>query len=378
MEDLSIYIHIPFCASKCLYCDFTSFSNQENRVGEYIDSLITELSLYKDEVKNYRIKTIFIGGGTPSAIDAKYIYRILEYIYKNFNLSQDMETSMELNPGTLELEKLRIYKEANINRISIGLQTFDNNILKKLGRIHSGEDFLQTYEALTRVGFDNINVDLIFNLPDQTIDKGMKDVQTLVKLGVKHLSYYSLIIEPGTPLYKLHQENKLKLLDEDRERELYHSVRDYLKENGYLHYEISNFAREGYDCKHNMVYWKIKPYLGVGLSSHSFLNNKRFWNTSSLDDYTRKLNNRALPVYEEEYISREIEMAETCIFGIRLVEGIDKKEFSNRFDLDIKSIYKNSIDKHKEAGLLYEDDRHIKLTDKGLDLANLVEIDFLP
>lgn len=378
MKDLSIYIHIPFCSSKCYYCDFTSFTGQINRVQEYIHSLIIELSIYKEKVKDYKIKTIFIGGGTPSAIDPKHIYKVLDYIYKNYNISQDMEVTMELNPGTLELEKLNIYKEAGINRISIGLQTLNNNILKKLGRIHSGEDFLHSYNMLNRAGFENINVDLIFNLPDQTIEDGMKDVETLVELGVKHISYYSLIIEPGTVMHKWDVENRLKLLDEDSERELYHSVRDYLKANGYHHYEISNFALKDHECKHNMVYWKINSYIGVGLSSHSYLNNKRFWNTNNLNDYIEDLNNGKLPIEEDEFITKEIEMAEACIFGLRLVEGIDKREFKDRFGVDVTVLYKDSVNKHKNSELLLEDDNYLRLTDKGLDLSNIVELDFLP
>ena len=378
MEDLSIYIHIPFCNSKCYYCDFVSFPGQLNRVEDYINSLIIELSLYKKELKNYRIKTIFIGGGTPSTIDSKYIYRILDYIYKNFNTYKDMEISIELNPGTLELDKLNIYKEAGINRVSMGLQTLNNDILNKLGRIHNDKDFFHSYDMLKQVGFDNINVDLIFGLPDQTVSDGMKDIETLVELGVKHISYYSLIIEPGTLMDQWYQQNELNLLDEDDERKLYHDVRNYLKEKGYDHYEISNFSLKGYECKHNMVYWKIKPYLGVGLSSHSYINGKRFWNTHNLKDYIDKLYDSILPIEEEETISKEIEMAEFCIFGLRLMKGIDKGEFRNRFNLNLSENYKNTIDKHKRTGLLFEDDHNISLTDKGLDLANLVEVDFLP
>lgn len=378
MKDLSIYIHIPFCSSKCHYCDFISFSGQTNRVEEYIDRLIIELSIYKGNLQDYRIKTIFIGGGTPSAIDAKYIYKVLDYIYKNFTIAKDMEISMELNPGTIELDKLNIYKEAGINRISVGLQTFNNNILKRLGRIHSAEDFLHTYNMLNSAGFENINVDLMFNLPNQTISGGMKDIETLVSLGVKHISYYSLIIEHGTLMDQWYQDNQLQLLDEDSERKLYHSVRDYLKENGYSHYEISNFSMKDYECKHNMVYWKIKPYIGVGLSSHSYLNNKRFWNTNSLNDYVEDLKKGKLPIIEDELISKKIEMAEVCIFGLRLVEGIDKREFKDRFGIEVKVLYKDSIEKHKNNGLLYEDNNYLKLTDRGLDLANIVEVDFLP
>ncbi len=378
MKDLSIYIHIPFCSSKCHYCDFTSFAGQTNRVEEYIESLIVELSIYKDDLEDYKINTIFIGGGTPSLIDAKYIYKLLAYIYNNFNISKDMEVTMELNPGTVEVEKINIYKEAGINRISIGLQTFNNNTLKKLGRTHSADDFLRTYHMLNSAGFENINVDLMFNLPDQTISDGIKDIESLVSLGVKHISYYSLIIEPGTLMDKFYQDNQLQLLDEDSERKLYHNVRDYLIENGYNHYEISNFSMKDYECKHNMVYWEIKPYIGIGLSSHSYFKNKRFWNTNNLNDYIEGLKKGILPVIDDEIITKKIEMAETCIFGLRLVEGIGKKDFKDRFGIDVGVLYRESIDKHKKNGLLYEDNNYLKLTDKGLDLANIVEVDFLP
>ncbi|MGI6382383.1 MAG: radical SAM family heme chaperone HemW [Tissierellaceae bacterium] len=378
MEDLSIYIHIPFCNSKCYYCDFISFTGQENKVEAYISSLITELSLYKKDLKEYKIKTIFIGGGTPSAIDPIYIYRVLDYLYSNFNTHEDMEVSIELNPGTLSLEKLNIYKQAGINRVSIGLQTFNNNILGSLGRRHHAEEFFSSLDMVKEVGFNNINVDLIFGLPDQNLTDGMIDITTLVQLGVHHISYYSLIIEPNTPMYKWHQEGKLHLMDEDSERKLYHQVKEFLKYEGYVHYEISNFSLDGYQCKHNMVYWNIKPYLGVGLSSHSYLMGKRFWNTSKLNDYLDSLSEGNLPVEDEELISKEIEIAEYCIFGLRLIQGINKREFFNRFGVDLRDIYGHTIEKHKKAGLLIEDDRYLRLTDRGLDLANLVEVDFLP
>lgn len=377
MKDLSIYIHIPFCNKKCYYCDFVSYPNQFNRVEDYIHSLIMELSLYKDDLKEYKIKTIFIGGGTPSAIDANYINKVLDYIYINFNTYEDMEITIELNPGTLTPDKIKTYKEAGINRVSIGLQTFDDSILKKLGRIHSGKDFYDSYSMLKKAGFENINVDLIFGLPDQTLASGFEDLKKVVQLGVKHISYYSLIIEDGTPMHRWYQEDKVNLLDEDSERKLYHDVKNYLKENDYGHYEISNFSLEGYKCKHNLVYWKIKPYLGIGTGSHSYLNGKRFWNTSNLIEYIDSLNKKILPIEEEEVINKEIEIAEFCIFGLRLVEGINKKEFRKRFNLDLNDIYKDSIIEHKKSGLLIEDDNYLSLSERGRDLANIVEIDFL-
>ena len=378
MKDLSIYIHIPFCESKCHYCDFVSFPKKFKNLEEYFHCLIIELSLYKEKLNGYKVKTIFIGGGTPSAIDAKHISQVLDYIYSNFNTYNDMEISIEINPGTINLDKLKAYKESGINRISIGLQTLNNDILKVLGRIHTAEDFYQSYKMVEEVGFENINVDLIFDLPDQTLDLGMKDVETLVDLGVKHISYYSLIIEPGTLIDRWNQEDKLNLLDEDNERRLYHKVKKYLMDKGYNHYEISNFALDGYKCSHNMAYWKIKPYLGVGLNSHSNLFGKRFSNTSDLDSYIEILSEDKLPIVEEEIIDNATEMSEFCIFGLRLIEGIDKEEFRNRFELDIDELYKNSIEEHRNNGLLIDDGKYLRLSDKGLDLANLVELDFLP
>lgn len=378
MRDISIYIHIPFCESKCFYCDFTSFSGKQDIVKDYMESLIRELSLYKEKLVSYGVRTIFFGGGTPSSIDPKYIRDVLNYIYDNFNTHHDMEISIELNPGTVTMEKLRIYKEAGINRISMGLQTLNDDILKKLGRVHTKNDFLDSYSMIKAIGFENINIDLIFNLPNQTVVEGLKDIETLVDLGVRHISYYSLIIEPGTQIYKWYEEGRLKLLDEDSERELYHKVVTYLKERGYNHYEISNFALKGYECKHNMVYWNINPYIGVGLSSHSNIDHKRFYNTSILNTYIQSLKKGMLPIEDEEIINKEVEIAEFCIFGLRLVEGIHKKGFKERFKTDISIIYKEIIEKHKKNGLLYEDEDYLKLTNRGLDLANIVELDFLP
>ena len=378
MKDLSIYIHIPFCESKCHYCDFVSFPKKFKNLEEYFHCLIIELSLYRKKLSDYKVKTIFFGGGTPSAIDAKYISKVLDYIYGNFNTYDEIEISIEINPGTIDLDKLNIYKESGINRISIGLQTLNNDILRILGRIHNAEDFYQSYKMVQDVGFKSTNVDLIFDLPNQTLEKGMKDVEVLVDLGVKHISYYSLIIEPGTLIDQWWQEDKLNLLDEDSERRLYHNVREYLRNQGYNHYEISNFALDGYKCSHNMAYWRIKPYLGVGLNSHSNLFGKRFSNTPDLGIYIERLSKYESPIVEEEIIDKETEISEFCIFGLRLIEGINKEEFKDRFKEDINHLYKESIEKHKSNGLLIDDDEYLRLSDRGLDLANIVEIDFLP
>ncbi|HAE91736.1 MAG TPA: oxygen-independent coproporphyrinogen III oxidase [Tissierella sp.] len=376
MKDLSLYIHIPFCISKCYYCDFSSFTNINHKIDEYINSLIIELDLYKDKIKDYSIKTIFIGGGTPSCINPRYINRILEFIYRNFNTSDLVEVTIETNPGTLDKEKVQIYMESGINRVSMGMQTLDDTLLKSIGRIHSTKDFYKSYEILRNGNMKNINVDLIFGLPNQSIDQVISSLKKVVELGVEHVSYYGLILEENTKFYKLYNEGKISLPDENIERMMYHKATEYLTNHGYKHYEISNYALPTYECKHNLVYWELRPYLGVGLSSHSNMRGKRFFNTSDINIYIEKLNMNKLPVEGEEIIDKDTEMEEFCILGIRKIEGLSKIEFKNRFEVEIEKIYGDIIKKHIDNGLILND-HNIRLTKKGLDLSNLVEVDFL-
>ncbi|MEW8972679.1 MAG: radical SAM family heme chaperone HemW [Tissierellaceae bacterium] len=378
MKELGLYIHIPFCKRKCFYCDFISFPDRHDIIEKYVNCLINELSLYRDRLKDCVIRTIFIGGGTPSAIEGKYIRKILEYIYENFNVSNLLETTIEVNPGTLTLEKVQIYKEVGINRVSLGLQTTNDEMLKKIGRIHRIDDFYRSYNILREFGFNNINVDLIFGLPDQTLEDVIEDLDIVTNLDIDHISYYSLIVEPGTIMYKWNEEGRLHLPDEEVERQMYHRGIEFLRDRGYIHYEISNFAKKGYECLHNMIYWRVEPYIGIGLASHSNFNNKRFWNVDNLDRYISSIEEGMLPISSEEIINKNMEMAEYCILGLRLIDGINRLEFEKRFHVDILDIYENEISKHIEDGLLKEEKQSIILTDKGLDLANLVEMDFLP
>lgn len=377
MKDLSLYIHIPFCVSKCYYCDFSSFSHMGEKIESYIDSLIVELELYKEELRDYEIKTIFIGGGTPSSIDPKYISRILDYIYKNYNIREDAEITIESNPGTLDRDKIQIYKKSGINRFSLGLQTLNNKLLKSIGRIHSAKDFYNSYNLLREMGVKNINVDLIFGLPNQSLGDVLNTLERVINLGVEHISYYGLIVEEGTPLFDLCNEGKILLPTEDEEREMYHKGLKKLKEKGYGHYEISNFALSGYECKHNLVYWNVLPYIGVGLSSHSYFKEKRFWNTKDISIYINKLSKKSLPIEGEEIIEREDEISEFCILGLRKIEGIDKLEFKKRFKIEIEKLYGHIINNHIKNGLIENDHNSIRLTKKGLDLSNIVEVDFL-
>lgn len=377
MKGISLYIHIPFCVSKCYYCDFSSFANKNDKIDGYIDCLIKELSLYKDELSHYYINTIFIGGGTPSSIDPKHIYRILEFINKNYNTSRLNEVTIEANPGTLDKEKISIYKAGGINRVSMGAQTLDDNLLKIIGRTHKVDDIYNSFELLRNANINNINIDLMFGLPSQSIEDVMDSLKKVVDLKIEHISYYGLILEEGTYLNKLFKEGKVILPGEDEERLMYHKATEYLINNGYNHYEISNYSLPKYECNHNLVYWDVLPYLGLGLSSHSNLNNKRFWNISDINLYINKLNNNELPIEGEEMIDIETEISEFCILGLRKISGINKVEFKNRFKIEIEESYKDIIHKHEKNGLIVNNSNNIQLTKRGLDLSNLVEVDFL-
>ncbi|GFN34717.1 radical SAM family heme chaperone HemW [Tepidimicrobium xylanilyticum] len=377
MKDLGLYVHIPFCSSKCFYCDFISFSNIDVEVPEYISYLIKEIELYESILEGYRIKTIFIGGGTPSYIDEEYIGRILNNIFKVYNTDRVEEITIEANPGTLNEEKLKAYMEYGINRISMGVQSLEDNLLRAIGRIHSSKDFYDSLDLLRKFGFNNVNVDLMFGLPGQCIEDCQNTLKEVIRLGVEHISYYSLIFEENTLMTKWYGEGIIELPNEDEEREMYHKGIEILKNNGYKHYEISNFAKMGYECKHNLFYWKLKPYIGLGLAAHSNINNKRYWNHNNFKDYYDKLNENRLPIEGEEIIDKNMEIAEYLIMGLRLVEGINKREFKNRFNVDVENIYGNVLKKYEAQGLLYMDDEWIRFTSRGLDLSNVVYVDLL-
>lgn len=378
MEELAMYIHIPFCISKCYYCDFNSYSDKNEYILDYIKHVNNELKMYSKIVSKYKIKTIFIGGGTPSSIKASYIYEILKNIYKNFNVSDIIEVSIELNPKTVDDEKLKTYKEIGINRISIGCQSLQDKILKSIGRVHTSSDFHKTYELIIKHGFSNINVDLMFGLPEQSTNDVLSTLSDITSLEVNHISLYSLIIEEGTKFYNWYNNSKIKLPEEDEERNMYHQSIDYLKDQGYNHYEISNFAKSGFECEHNLFYWQLKPYIGIGLGAHSNIGGKRFWNYGDFESYFVNIRDGMLPISGEEVINTEMEMAEFLILGLRLIKGISKKEFYQRFNISVDDVYGEVLKTHRESGLLYIDEEYIKFTSKGLDLANLVLVDLLP
>ncbi len=378
MKDVGIYIHIPFCHSKCYYCDFCSFPKMIDSAEKYVSYIKKEIDLYEEDLKEYNVSTIFIGGGTPTIIDGKFIYEIIEYIYKKANANKVIEITIEANPKTLDEEKLQIYKAAKINRISIGLQSMNNIMLKKVGRIHTVEDFINTYKLIRKHEFNNVSFDLMFNLPEQTLEDSIRTLELATQLGPEHISYYSLKIEEGTSFYSEYINKKLILPDEDTEREMYHRGIEILEQKGYYHYEISNFAKKGYESKHNLIYWKCEPYIGLGLSAHSYFNKCRYGNTEDMEFYFEQISNKRLAAVEKEFIDKDMEMAEYLILGLRLINGINCESFEEKFKINIKEVYGKTINKFINEGLLEKFNGNIKLSRKGLDLCNIVFMEILP
>lgn len=375
-NEIGIYVHIPFCAKKCLYCDFISYENKGEFIEKYVNALKQEIVNYKSD-NIYKISTIYIGGGTPSFINSKYIVQIIETIKSKFEIIKDAEITIEVNPGTVTKEKIYDYKNCGINRISIGLQSTDNNILKQIGRIHTYEQFIETYNLARKVEFENINVDLMLALPNQTIAILEDSVDKITKLNPEHISIYSLILEEGTPLYNLVENGKLNLLDDEMEREMYWTTKKKLEERGYKHYEISNFAKQGYESKHNTDCWKQKEYIGFGAAAHSYVNNTRYSNTEDLCKYITNIIEGTNTKTIHEVQNKEEQMKEYMILGLRKIEGVQISEFKNKFIQNPLYVFMHELDKLVKEKLIEIDINAIKLTSKGLDLANIVWEEFV-
>ncbi|MBR0350917.1 MAG: radical SAM family heme chaperone HemW [Clostridia bacterium] len=438
MKQLGIYIHIPFCKSKCAYCDFVSFPNIKDKENEYINCLIKEIESqnWEEINKKYQVTTIYIGGGTPSFIDAKNIQKVLDVLKRkiynsciynesvisinedeNQNKNQDknlresntirnkdIEISIEVNPGTVTKEKLKVYKEAGINRLSIGLQSTNNELLKQIGRIHTYEQFIETYNLAKEVGFYNINVDLMLGLPNQTIEDLKQSLEEVIKLNPNHISVYSLILEEGTPLYNMVEKGQLSLPDEEQERQMYWYVKNKLELSEYKHYEISNFAKQGMESKHNLNCWNQEEYIGFGLSAHSYFENIRYSNTDNVEKYidfysniklqknnkiqsekilikennkyqnetqTEKKEKRGIKQIHETQ-NKEDKQKEYMLLGLRKIEGVSISKFKEKFIENPIYLFKNELAKLTEESLIEIDGDYIKLTSKGLDFANLV------
>ena len=374
-KELGIYIHIPFCKQKCYYCDFISFANKNEKQEQYIKAIKKEIDTY--EFEKYNVTTIYIGGGTPSYIESKYIVELIEKLKSKLTNNETkfdkMEITIEVNPGTVTKQKLQDFKSCGINRLSIGLQTTNNNLLKQIGRIHTYEEFLETYNMAKEVGFENINVDLMLGLPNQTIKDLKNSLKKVIRLGATHISVYSLIVEEGTVISKLLDEEKIELPSEETEREMYWYVKNTLELNGYKHYEISNFAKENKYSKHNMNCWKQEEYIGLGVAAHSYLNDTRFSNANNIEDYINNVENKEI----EEVQTLEDKQNEFMLLGLRMLDGVDIASFKQKFGQNPIYLYRDRLNKLVEDGLVVVDLNHIKLTNKGLDLANLVFEEFI-
>lgn len=362
-----LYIHIPFCITKCRYCDFVSFTGCENLFGKYIDKLCDEMKEYKGEMAD----TIFIGGGTPSLLCTDDLKKLVCSLKENFDISKDTEFTMESNPKTLSYEKLCELREIGINRLSIGIQSFNDNELKKIGRVHNFQDAYEAVVSAKRAGFSNINIDLMFSLPGQTEESLKYSLKKAMELDVPHISYYSLILEEGTPLFKEYADGVLQPTEEETERNMYDYICRSLKEHGFLQYEISNFAKKGYECKHNLKYWDCDEYIGLGTAAHSYYCGSRYFNTEALDCYLDG-NKRSY-----ERLTDEDKIKEFVIMGFRKTEGISKKKFFERFHLNFHEIYGTQTQKFKNMKLMEENEEFIRLSHEGISVSNAILCEFV-
>ncbi len=372
-NELEIYIHIPFCIRKCAYCDFLSAPADMQTMGWYVDALIEEIRAYKE--KEYRVSTIFFGGGTPSILMGNQIEELMQAIRESFQVSADAEITIETNPGTVRREKLAAYKRAGINRISFGLQSTCDESLKVLGRIHTYDDFLESYQLAREYGFDNINVDLISAIPGQSVASWKRDLKRIVVLRPEHISAYSLIVEDGTPFAELYGEGadrEDELPTEDEERQMYWETKSILEEAGYERYEISNYAKAGFACKHNLGYWNRVDYLGLGLGAASLLDGVRFQNTDDLDYYILHAKHPEDLRCEREELSLTERMEEVVFLGLRKMEGVSIETVREQFGPVFEIRYGDNIKRMEAEGLIEITDEYFRLTEKGIDVSNYV------
>ncbi len=372
-ENKSLYIHIPFCKKKCYYCDFPSFCGKDHLTKAYIDALKEEID---KKTSDFNIATIFIGGGTPTFLNSKELYALGEAI-KKLNITEDCEFTVECNPGTLNREKLIALRDIGVNRLSFGLQSTHDYHLKNIGRIHSYEEFLRNYELARELGFNNINVDLIFGLPKETLKEWQEDLIAISMLRPEHISCYSLIIEEGTPFEKMYNNGMLILPSEEEERDMYRESIRILEDYGYLQYEISNFSLPGMECRHNLTYWELRDYIACGTGAHGYINGVREKNTHSIEEYLALMKKDGQPSVEIHKNSIEDDIEEFIFMGMRKTKGISEKEFYKRFGVDLKELYRDVLIKYEKEKLIKREEGRLFFTKKGIEFSNIVLADFL-
>jgi oxygen-independent coproporphyrinogen-3 oxidase len=371
-KEIALYIHIPFCRQKCLYCDFPSFAGKETLMVDYTKALCKEI----DSKVNRKIRTIFIGGGTPTYLSLECL-NYLKTSLDRLNKIEDLEFTIEGNPDSFSKEKLEIFKKMGVNRLSIGLQAWQNDLLKTVGRIHNTEQFIKSFSNARELGFNNINIDLMFGLPNQKMEDWKETLEKVTSLEPEHLSCYSLIVEEGTPFYKMDSKGLLKLPDEETEREMYEYAISYLKGRNYNQYEISNFSKENFECRHNLTYWNLEDYIGAGSGAHSYIDGLRYRNIEDIEKYIGSISEKGSAAVEEYRNSLEDDMEEFMFMGLRKLEGINEAEFKKRFNKDIGSVYGEVIKKFINNKLLLRSEGNIYLSSEGVQLSNQVMCEFI-
>lgn len=372
LRPLAVYVHIPFCEQKCRYCDFLSAQATDETKYKYVNALLHEI-MHTDG-SHHIVTSVYIGGGTPSCVQSFYIVKILTALRRRFRFAENAEISMEVNPGTVKKSSLADYRAAGVNRLSIGLQSTFDDELRKLGRIHDYKIFLNTYGIVRAMGFDNVNIDLMSSLPKQTVEKMQISLERVVGLHPEHISLYSLIVEEGTPFHKAYEEGTLQLPDEDTEIMIDTMARKYLSDHGYRRYEISNYSKPGFECRHNLVYWNRGEYLGFGIGAASLMGHTRFSNTRHIKQY---IASNGMAGVKTQNLSEKDEMEEFMFLGLRKTDGVSEEDFKNYFGKDIEEVYGEILRKQETEGLI----EHLKdrwaFTDKGLDVSNTLMAEYL-
>ena len=381
-RNLELYLHIPFCVRKCNYCDFFSASGTEEEQEAYVSAMVQEIQSYQELSGEYEVQTIFLGGGTPSLLTPEQIEQIFNAIYHTFSVNENAEITMEMNPGTVDIEKLHAMKAAGVNRLSIGLQSAQNEELKMLGRIHTFEEFLETWKLVEQAGFKNRNIDLMSALPGQTIESYEDTLSKVLALEPEHISAYSLILEEGTVFYDWYEKGKLdcgawKLPSEEEEYAMGELTIQRLAEAGMHRYEISNYAKPGKECRHNLGYWDRTEYLGIGAGSSSLIKGERFDHIRDRKSYIEKIRNGESILIDREILSVESQMEEFMYLGLRKVEGVSRTDFQNCFGKNANDVYGKILDKLEEEQLLEFSGDRIRLTHRGMDVSNCVLAEFL-
>ena len=370
---LSLYVHVPFCKKKCDYCDFVSYAGRESAIDDYLEALSVESAKVSADLQRHEVATVFIGGGTPTLLEPDRIEKAFKTLRSNFDFQSGAEITVEANPGTITRDKLKALRENGVNRISLGVQSLDDEMLKKLGRIHRSFEVISSVEMIREAGFRNLGLDLIFAIPGQSQKDWIRTLEGAVKLKPEHISTYNLQIEEGTPFHTEMTEGALRPQSEEAELDMYRTAISKLKEAGYSHYEISNFAKPGMESRHNIVYWKMGDYIGLGCGAHSYLNGTRIENSSDLSSYIKD------PVgsKHEHRNTKKENMQEFVFLGLRMMDGFDLEEFTGRFGISFREIYRRELEDLQNDGLLKVAGKKVRLTEKGLYIANEVFKAFL-